>query len=266
MMRIVLNRTNKESYWVSWDAHRDNFGDILTPYIVEHFTDKNIKRISSKLFSLYDHYFVIGSILQKSRSTTTVWGSGFISDQVHCKQPPKKICAVRGPKTRERLLEVGVDCPQVYGDPALLMPEIYKPKHPIKKSYKLGIIPHYVDKKHPWLHQFEERKDFKIIDVQQKNPLKVIDDMLSCERVISSSLHGIIVADAYQIPSLWISFSDKVLGNGFKFQDYFLSVGRSDKEPQLIKADTSIEELLNAFQEYEISIDLEKLKAACPFK
>lgn len=265
-MGIRLNKNNKDSYWVSWDAHRDNFGDILTPYIVKHFTNKNIKRISSKLFPFYKHYFVIGSILQKSRATTEVWGSGLISEDVSCKQVPNKIYAVRGPKTRARLLEQGIECPEVYGDPALLMPELYQPKEKIEKSYKLGIIPHYVDKKHPWLDQFKNRSDIKIIDVQQKNPLNVIDDMLACERVVSSSLHGIIVADAYQIPSLWINFSDKVLGKGFKFQDYFQSVGRTNQEPQMIKENTSIEELYNVFSEYQITIDLEPLKEACPFK
>lgn len=265
-MGFLFNKNNNNAFWVSWDAHRDNFGDILTPYIVEYFTDKKIHRISSKLFRFYSHFFVIGSILQKSRKTTNVWGSGFISSEAHCFQTPQKVYAVRGPKTREKLLKDGIECPEVYGDPALLMPEIYQPKQAIKKSYKLGIIPHYVDKKHPWLEQFKDNENIKIIDVQQKNPLKVIDDMLSCEKVISSSLHGIIVADAYQIPSLWISFSDKVLGEGFKFQDYFLSVGRAEKKPHVIKNTTSVEELLNSFEEYAISIDLEKLKAACPFK
>jgi pyruvyltransferase len=265
-MGFLFNKNNNNAFWVSWDAHRDNFGDILTPYIVEYFTDKKINRISSKLFPYYNHFFVIGSILQKSRKTTIVWGSGFISSEAHCAQTPQKVYAVRGPKTREKLLKEGIECPEVYGDPALLMPEIYQPKQAVKKTYKLGIIPHYVDKKHPWLEQFKENQNIKVIDVQQKNPLNVIDDMLSCEKVISSSLHGIIVADAYRIPSLWISFSDKVLGEGFKFQDYFLSVARAEKKPHVIKNTTSVEELLNSFEEYAISIDLEKLKAACPFK
>lgn len=255
---------NPSVYRVSWDAHRDNFGDILTPYIVAHFTNHKIKRISSKLFPFYPHFFVIGSILQKSRKTTTVWGSGFISKEATLKENPKKICAVRGPLTRERLLKMGVECPEVYGDPALLMPEIYTPKK-LDKNYRLGIIPHYVDKNHPWLEVFKEDSSVKIIDVQQKNPLAVIDDILSCERVLSSSLHGVIVADAYHVPSLWISFSNKVLGEGFKFIDYFKSVGRKDEAPIHIHNDLELEEILQNFEPYQIQIDLKKLKTACPF-
>ncbi len=254
---------NNQPYRVSWDAHRDNFGDILTPYIVAHFTKQKIRRISSKLFPFYDHYFVIGSILQKCRKTTTVWGSGFISNKVVLREKPHKICAVRGPLTRERLLKLGVECPEVYGDPALLMPEIYQPKKP--KKYSLGIIPHYVDKKNPWLDSLRGDSSIKIIDVQQKNPYKVIDEIVQCEKVISSSLHGVIVADAYGVPSLWISFSDKVLGKGFKFFDYFKSVGRVDSEPIVIRKDIALEDISALFYSYQINIDLEKLKEACPF-
>ncbi len=260
---MALFSKNKHTYRVSWDAHRDNFGDILTPYIVNHFSSKKVKRISSKLFPFYDHYFVIGSILQKCRKTTTVWGSGFISNEVVPKEKPNKICAVRGPLTRERLLKMDIECPEIYGDPALLMPEIYQPKKP--KKYTLGIIPHYVDKRNPWLDAFRDDPNIKIIDVQQKNPYKVIDEIVQCEKVISSSLHGVIVADAYEVPSLWISFSNKVLGEGFKFIDYFKSVGRTDSAPIIIGEALRLEDISNRFHPYQIHIDLEKLKEACPF-
>ena len=57
----------------------------------------------------------------------------------------KKIHAVRGPLTKAKLDSEGIACPEVFGDLALLMPEIYDPS--FKKKYKVGILPHYVDKK-----------------------------------------------------------------------------------------------------------------------
>lgn len=59
-----------------------------------------------------------------------------------------------------------------------------------------------------------------------------IDQILSCEMILSSSLHGIIVADAYGVPNLWCKFTDyEAPGKGFKFKDYYLSVGKSIKNP-----------------------------------
>ncbi len=73
------------------------------------------------------------------------------------------------------------------------------------------------------------------------------------------------MADAYKIPSVWIEFSDKVKGEGFKFFDYFLSVKRDDKHPYKIKSETTVEDLYSIFYDYDIDIDLKKLIDSFPF-
>jgi len=258
-------KPDNNSVYLSYDAHRNNFGDILNPIIANFFGSEKVKRISKRKCRKFTHYYMIGSILQRSTRNSIIWGSGFISADSICDELPKKVLAVRGPLTREKLIELGVDCPKIFGDPALLLPEVYtgNDKTP---NYKLGVIPHYHDKNNSLLKsRFSNNPAINIIDVQNKNPLKVVDEMLKCEKIISSSLHGIIIADAYKIPSVWVEFSDKVFGSGFKFRDYFESVGRLDKTPYQFDEFKNLDEILNVFEEYEIKIDLEKLKKSFPF-
>jgi pyruvyltransferase len=136
-----------------------------------------------------------------------------------------KVLAVRGPKTREKIK--GCEVPEVYGDPAILLPDFYKPNK--LSHHKVGFVPHYVDQ----LEMIKYKKlykDFFLIDVRQ-DALKTIDEICSCDLIVSSSLHGIIVAEAYGIPAVWIKLSDKLIGGNFKFNDYFLGSGRRAREP-----------------------------------
>jgi pyruvyltransferase len=138
--------------------------------------------------------------------------------------------------------------------------------HLVKKKYKLGIIPHFKDKNDTYLKShFSNHPDIKIIDIQNKHPLKVVDEMLSCEKIISSSLHGIIVGDAYQIPSLWIEFEHPFEDGHFKFQDYFLSVSRSVKGPAKFNQFKNLQDILKIFEPYKIEIHLELLRNSFPF-
>jgi pyruvyltransferase len=73
-----------------------------------------------------------------------------------------------------------------------------------------------------------------------------VDQIVGCELVVSSSLHGLIAAEAYGIPAVWIELSDRVLGAGFKFHDYFLGSGRVVEGPIRVGKTTTIGELRRA--------------------
>lgn len=238
-----------------------NFGDVINPILLQKLSDKKVRYVGKPKYYKKTNILAIGSILHLASKDSIVWGSGFMDADKVCYEKPKKVFAVRGPKTREQLISQGVPCPEIYGDPALLLPLVYAPK--ITKKYELGIIPHYTDKNNEWLEQFRVSGKVKIIDVQNKNVFHFIDDVLSCEKIASSSLHGIILADAYGVPSTWIEFADLV--DGFKFLDYFLSVKRADVKPVRIIETTCLGEIDSAFYEYVIDIDLNKLLQAAPF-
>jgi pyruvyltransferase len=101
---------------------------------------------------------------------------------------------------------------------------------PPKKDHLLGLIPHYVDKASEWIHQFMSNHPKQVLLIDVERPAKqVIEDIGRCRMIASSSLHGIIVADAFHIPNVWLEISTDVAGGGFKFYDYNSSI-RADQK------------------------------------
>lgn len=240
----------------------NNFGDALNPILLKELTNNNIVHVPTEFYHKI-HLLGIGSILQISNNQSYVWGSGFISNNASFYySPPKKIFAVRGPKTKDKLNRMGIFCPEVFGDPALLMPFIYKPK--IIKKYKYGIIPHYSNKNDEWLKSVKTLDEITIIDVMDSNPLKVIDKINECEIILSSSLHGIIIGDAYNIPAYWLKFSIGVGIDDFKFYDYFESVNRFNEKP-LKTTEYTFNEIIKKLHHYNFHFDPIPLLSNFPF-
>jgi pyruvyltransferase len=244
-----------------------NFGDTLNSELIRLITG-NTPTIINNSFTNPENeeiHMAIGSVIGWADKNTIIWGTGKMSetDNTMFKEKPKKICAVRGKLTRDELIKRGFACPKIYGDPALLMPRFYKPK--MDKKYGLSIIPHHVDRNLiPILKK--QFKGIHFIDITG-DIYDFIDEVCASERIVSSALHGLICADAYNIPNIWVKLSDKVLGNGFKFRDYFSSVNREDTIPLIINEENKIFGIMQKFKLYnKPEIDLEKLWKACPFK
>ena len=250
----------KDTINVRWSGpHKPNWGDELNKTFVNLISGKEVVYTDDPDTL---HHLCIGSILRWGHKNTIVWGSGFISDGDKLLEQPI-IKAVRGPLSRDKVLAMGFACPEVYGDPALLYPRFYQPRR-ANRRYKIGIIPHYIDKDNPWLNQFKDDPHVLIINILGKNVNKFVDDINRCDMILSSSLHGIICGDAYGIPSYWIKLSNKVQGGSFKFNDYFRSVNRLDTLPVIIEDTTKLSDM--KFHVYKISIDLDLLYNECPFK
>lgn len=264
--KVALSEENIIVSWSSSGETKDNFGDALNPILIKELSNKksydykNIINVMNKPV-----YSVIGSILDnKNINNLEIWGSGFMFENGKFQTLPKKVYAVRGPLTRELILKQGVNCPEVYGDPGLLVSKIYNPNY--KKKYKLGIVAHYVDKDNKYILNLKKKykEEILLIDVEDSFE-NFIDKVKKCEFIASSSLHGVITADAYDIPSLWIKLSNKVKGGNFKYRDYMLSVNRKQMDPLIVNKEYRLVELIDKFNSYNIDIDLEKLLLACPF-
>jgi hypothetical protein len=226
-----------------------NFGDILNKWLVEEISGRKVVKSPPA----NNVHICIGSIIKYASDKMHVWGTGAMWE--HDKPSPTAYYhAVRGPLTRDVVLRNGGDCPEIYGDPALLLPQFFNPEVP--KKYKLGIIPHYVDYK-AVKQAFPKHK---VINLINADPLAVVKEILQCEEIVSSSLHGIIAAQAYGVPAAWVqTIEGKLSGDGTKFRDYFLSTNQEIYTPYELK------DLDNIPKSADIEIDLKKLLHAAPF-
>ncbi len=252
--------------------HR-NWGDDLNFYFISKITKRPVIFYHNFRIAKWLHlknYLCIGTLLDAvdySNRQTTVWGSG-VSGQDRDFVIPERILSVRGRLTREFLLKRNIECPEFFGDPALALPLFYKPKN-ITKKYKLGIIPHVIDLNHNAIEAIRKHHDdILIIDLANYSKwTDIIDKINSCECIASSSLHGLIVSDAYGVPNCWIELSGKISGGYFKFYDYASSVDRTFTEPYTVKSEKDITILKEMCKDWiKPNIDMQTIVSVCPFK
>lgn len=221
----------KNLFW--WSRKRlkneefENFGDVLVPYLFTKITDINFRWANpnkKKYFSLRrkKNYLIIGSIIHFATEDSIIWGAGIISK--NSKIPKAKYSAVRGPLSAEKIRREGIEVPEKYGDPALFL-ALYKNEFINTKTPYIGVVPHYVDYESIQKDSRFDSKNLNIINVLTNNPIEVIKEIGHCKLILSSSLHGIIVAHALGIPAIWIKVSENLYGDDIKFHDYYKSIG-----------------------------------------
>jgi len=202
---------------VYWWNDQPNFGDRVTADIVESLFGYTV------VWSEIDRCEVMGagSILGwASGRGNCVWGSGFMFPDEPV-NPELVYCAVRGELSRRRL---GADYRGVpLGDPGLLANITYRVSG--RKSDRVGVVPHFVDQDLPIVERMRRDARFLVMNVADP-PEKIAEQISQCRLVLSSSLHGLIFSDSLGVPNLHIQLSNQVAGSGFKFRDYYSSVGK----------------------------------------
>lgn len=252
---------------VEWPVQEDilrNWGDKLNAPLIQALSGRPVMNHKDpRRDKEAPVHLVIGSGLANTSPTKLVWGSGFLNSQMRLKASPQQICAVRGPLSRRHVLETEGECPDVFGDPALLYPLVYMPQ--VEPRFDVGVIQHFREAGIAPLPLLPEGSSVRIIDINGGIE-EVIDAIVSCRHIVSSSLHGIIAAHAYGVPATWVRFTDLPKGDGFKFQDYWASMGRDDMEPIQYRPGEVLDVQAGISTPGEgILVDLYRLLRACPF-
>jgi len=220
------HRLTKNLFWykkhsgLNW-VFGQNFGDYLSCIIVS----ETARKLGLKKTSLPPNrqLFAVGSVLHFAQNNDIVWGSG-----INGKIPPERhqfteldIRMVRGPLTKAFLEKRGIAVPNVFGDPALLVPYLF-PSYAYKPiAGKIIAIPN--------LNEINSCKKNIPKSFSFVSPFwhwkKVLNEILSSELVFTSSLHGIILSEAFGVPVRFIApTGGETL---FKYKDYYEGTGRT---------------------------------------
>ena len=206
-----------KAYW--WKG-APNFGDALAPLLLKHFTGVKAEWRSPSRALVVS----VGSVLEHLSPAYDgfIIGSGKLHRSTKPKFPNATILALRGPLTAR-----GVPGDYALGDPGLLADELVGPQ---PKQWDIGILPHWKDtelvpKFSKLIREGDPKRKIKVIKPSD-DPLTVIKQIGACRKLVTSSLHGMIVADAFGgIPRrVEISSALDKEGGNYKFLDYSASI------------------------------------------
>ena len=231
-----------------WHRMDPNIGDLLAAPIAQATLGIETtwvgRTFRGKLLGL-------GSIAKHVQEGDLLAGCGSIEDEEITLPRTARVAWLRGPLTRRCF--GGGPVPEIYGDPGLLLADVI-PIEP-KRSETIGVIPHLVDRETRRAAELHE--DVSIIDVRASTG-DFLQMLCACRVILSSSLHGIIFAESYGIPALWIVPHPDMKGGRFKFDDYYLGTGRAIRDP--VSLDSGLE-VARSGMVLPASLDLSNLRA-----
>ncbi len=191
-----------------WHVGRPNFGDDINPTFFGMVSGQCTRFASDRRLP---HLLGAGSILERATPTSVVCGSGLLQSPQRRVTPQPTLVAVRG----ERSLEAFAPRGDVFlGDPIVLV-DAWATRG--ERRHRFGLVPH-VRSVSRWRQR--NTRGLHLIDPGLP-PWQVVEEIGACETVLSQSLHGLIVADALGVPNVWIAPSRDMVGDRFKFDDYF---------------------------------------------
>ncbi len=262
-MTILLRKQPIRVYW--WqkpESRHGNFGDELTKYILPTIFKRSAEWSPPTECELVGTGSILEHIDVNPQGKPLIWGSGFLEKADTTLDAHRySVLAVRGKHTLKRIRNKPPE-PIILGDPGLLANELL-PKKTYQKKYKIGVIAHFHDKDSVFLKKISSYQGVVIIDALG-DTIHTLEKIAQCEVLLSSSLHGLVVADSLNIPNLHVHIGNKLEGGRYKFEDYYSAFNnhtfRSIKAEK-IKTKNDLENIAKSIREsYAPPANLENIR------
>lgn len=231
-------------FWSRCGHGHGNFGDKLTPLLLKH------AKIPVE-WAPPEHAELIGvgSILEKVPASFRgmIWTTGFMNESSRLEMLHARVLALRGRLTHQRVLCADHNS-VVLGDAGLLCSDLAPLS---RKRVLLGVVPHFVDIDDPFVKALaNSSSEVRVIDICA-DTFDVMRSVAECHHVISSSLHGLILADSLGIPNHWLELNhgvETVTGAGFKYRDYYAAFGLAAPAPIQLTASTTLVQVVESIE------------------
>ena len=209
------------------------------------------------------HLLAVGSITFMANRFSTLWGSGVLNRQVGLQElGPGQIRALRGRHSAEMMGARGIRVPDVpLGDPGIFAADLLRLEGlaPRRRS-RIVVVPHHGSLRHPAFAAMAEREDVTVVDTLD-NDWGLLQDIAGADIVVSESLRGLIYAESFAKPSVWISNTEDPNWT-FKFNDWFSTTFNPQHRPAPLA--TNIDELARQAEWRFSRIDKAELLQAFP--
>jgi len=245
--------------WAGTTRHfpHANLGDALGPLLVSALSGLPIAY--QRFEANTERLATVGTIGHKfSGGTVHFWGTAFNPARSRKDAPilyeipantTLKIHALRGPGSAYHLRQLGLEIPPVYGDPVWFLPSIF-PAAP-EKRYDLGVVVHVSELQMPLatsdlkprLRRYLIPPDLQaqvrifntVVPPTAEAIANLIQEITACKCIISTSLHGLVMAEAYGIPCAYLSPAGQggavlpmhlpKMGVDYRIRDFYRGMG-----------------------------------------
>jgi len=262
-----------------------NLGDALSPIIVSALSGLPIVH---RAFDSPDKKLAcVGTIGHALKNGEVyLWGTGVDKEKhpidrnlTYYQRPPDtqfQVHALRGPLSAQTFRQQGIEVPAVYGDPVWFLPSLIQPA--LEKRYELGVIVHLSEleflsktaKVREDLIRYRVPEsiasEVRIINTLTEPTFEALEarvkEITACKRIVSTSLHGLVIAEAYQIPCAYfqvlgmggafVQLQDRQAKIDHRFRDFYSGLGLEQLfvYGQELEQETSWEHVIDALDQY----------------